>query len=103
MSSNALLPSDAVRLQIEGMTCASCVNRVERALRKVPGVATAEVNLATETAQVSLVDAATDIGMLSAAVEKAGYHAHVIQLDEPTKAEESALHSAWPVLVAALF
>ncbi|RYF53112.1 MAG: heavy-metal-associated domain-containing protein, partial [Comamonadaceae bacterium] len=43
-----------VRLQIEGMTCASCVGRVEKALKKVPGVASAEVNLATETAEVCL-------------------------------------------------
>src|SRR5438270_11128784 len=98
MSTAALHPSEAIRLQIEGMTCASCVNRVERALRKVPGVATAEVNLATETAQVSLLDPAADVQALSAAVEKAGYHAHLIQADEPAQAGESALHGAWPVL-----
>ena len=46
------------KLPIEGMTCASCVNRVEKALLKVPGVNSAEVNLATESA---LVDAAAGL------------------------------------------
>ena len=40
-------------LQVEGMTCASCVGRVERALRKVPGVQDASVNLATESARIA--------------------------------------------------
>jgi Cu+-exporting ATPase len=57
-------------LPVEGMTCASCVSRVERALRKVPGVSDVSVNLATEAATVSgtglareaLVKAITDAG-----------------------------------------
>ncbi|WP_334187328.1 heavy metal translocating P-type ATPase [Noviherbaspirillum sp.] len=63
-------------LNIEGMTCASCVARVEKALRKVEGVSAASVNLATEGARVTAgrgVPVATLIG----AVEKAGYHASV--------------------------
>ncbi|MFC6048312.1 copper ion binding protein, partial [Methylobacterium hispanicum] len=46
------VPAQAVELSIEGMTCASCVGRVERALKAVPGVAEATVNLATERASV---------------------------------------------------
>ena len=42
-----------ISFPVEGMTCASCVRRVERALEKMPGVATANVNLATERASVS--------------------------------------------------
>jgi Cu+-exporting ATPase len=61
-------------LDIEGMTCASCVRRVERALSKVEGVETANVNFATETATVTLLDQ-VGIDRLVAAVEKAGYHA----------------------------
>ncbi|WBY01318.1 heavy metal translocating P-type ATPase [Ramlibacter tataouinensis] len=92
-----------VRLQIEGMTCASCVNRVEKALKKVPGVGSAEVNLATETAEVALLDPATDVTALSAAVEKAGYHAHVLQAEEaPAEPPDNVLHSAWPVIAAAV-
>ncbi|WP_162833826.1 heavy metal-associated domain-containing protein, partial [Methylibium sp. T29] len=44
--------SPPLTLSIEGMSCASCVLRVEKALKKVPGVTEAVVNLATETAQV---------------------------------------------------
>ncbi|CAH2784951.1 MAG: Lead, cadmium, zinc and mercury transporting ATPase (EC (EC; Copper-translocating P-type ATPase (EC [uncultured Paraburkholderia sp.] len=66
-------PSHAAELEIGGMTCASCAMRVEKALTKVPGVSAASVNLATETASVSLTDAATSVDALIAAVKKAGY------------------------------
>ena len=45
--------SEQFTLAIQGMTCASCAGRVEKSLLKVPGVVTAEVNLALETAQVT--------------------------------------------------
>ena len=61
-----------IKLPIEGMTCASCVARVEKALKKVPGVASAEVNLATETATVRLADGSAP-DMLISAVRGAGY------------------------------
>ena len=48
-------PLDTLDLGIGGMTCASCVGRVERALRKVPGVQEATVNLATESARIAYV------------------------------------------------
>jgi Cu+-exporting ATPase len=63
-----------VNLRITGMTCASCVRRVERALGKVEGVDTAAVNFATETAQVTL-GAPVEFERLVAAVQKAGYQA----------------------------
>ena len=59
-------------LPIEGMTCASCVSRVETALQKVPGVAEASVNLATEAASVRSA-LGTGLADIRAAVEKAGY------------------------------
>ncbi|WP_226925243.1 heavy metal translocating P-type ATPase [Georgenia thermotolerans] len=62
-------------LAVEGMTCASCVNRVEKKLNKVPGVR-ATVNLATESAHVELAQDVPDADLL-AAVEAAGYTAHV--------------------------
>lgn len=63
-----------LELKIEGMTCASCVGRVERALRAAPGVLQAQVNLATERATVTALEGA-DPAALIAAVEKVGYHA----------------------------
>lgn len=60
---------------IEGMTCAACVRRVEKVLLKVPGVTEATVNLATERATVHSSDVAIDPAILVQAVEKAGYHA----------------------------
>jgi Cu+-exporting ATPase len=66
----------SVDLAIGGMTCASCVSRVERALRRVPGVAQAEVNLATERAHVTLgADPSPDIDALIAAIERTGFRA----------------------------
>jgi P-type Cu+ transporter len=64
---------DELALPIEGMTCASCVVRVEKALGKVPGVQTASVNLATEQARVVFDPAQVSVAQLNAAVEKAGY------------------------------
>ncbi|MGE4367039.1 heavy metal translocating P-type ATPase [Thermomonas sp.] len=64
-----------LRLDIEGMTCASCVGRVEKALRKVEGVREASVNLATETAAV--IAPGVPAARLLQAVEQAGYHARV--------------------------
>jgi P-type Cu+ transporter len=58
---------------IGGMTCASCVSRVEKALAKVPGVATATVNLATETARIHFAPADQMEAKLRRAVRDAGY------------------------------
>ncbi|WP_212591752.1 heavy metal translocating P-type ATPase [Bordetella genomosp. 2] len=66
------VPASTVELAVGGMTCASCVGRVEKALKAVPGVAQATVNLATERATVRGVAAVQD---LVAAIEKVGYEA----------------------------
>ena len=63
-----------IELDIEGMTCASCVRRVERALAGVGGVASASVNLTTEQAEVALA-APVSAAELVAAVARAGYRA----------------------------
>ncbi|WP_448640892.1 heavy metal translocating P-type ATPase [Geodermatophilus sp. URMC 63] len=62
-------------LDIAGMTCASCVGRVEKALNRVDGVAAAEVNLATEVATVRFDPAQVGLEELTAAVTRAGYTA----------------------------
>jgi Cu+-exporting ATPase len=69
-----------VRLDLEGMTCASCVNRIERKLNKLDGVE-ASVNFATEQATVRC-DASVTVDDLVAAVEAAGYHAHPVAPSE---------------------
>ena len=65
-----------IDLDIEGMTCASCVGRVEKALRKIDGVIEASVNLATESAHVRM-NAGLQPDALTRAIEKAGYHARL--------------------------
>ncbi|HYS67341.1 MAG TPA: heavy metal translocating P-type ATPase, partial [Paraburkholderia sp.] len=84
----------ATELAIGGMTCASCAMRVEKALAKVPGVASASVNLATETATVNLSNAASDPDALIAAVKKAGYEASLIAPPDATPADDNAGHAA---------
>jgi Cu+-exporting ATPase len=73
MTSATMRDSSATSLEVGGMTCASCAARVEKALRAVPGVRAASVNLATEKVLVS--GAALDAAQLIAAVERAGYAA----------------------------
>jgi Cu+-exporting ATPase len=66
---------DTLELDVKGMTCASCVGRVEKALRKVPGVTGATVNLATERATLQADASVADAAI--AAIRKAGYEASV--------------------------
>lgn len=77
-----------IRLAIQGMTCASCVRRVERAITAVPGVAEASVNLATEEALVQLARPDIALDELLAAVERAGYHASPL-VSEPSVSESN--------------
>lgn len=67
--------TDTIELSIDGMTCASCANRIERKLNKLDGV-TATVNFATEKARVEYGADVTPQALL-ATVEEAGYHAHL--------------------------
>ncbi len=73
-----LAPPEIRELAIGGMTCASCVGRVEKALAHVPGVSTASVNLATERARVSAHAGVLHPAELIAAVEAAGYEATLL-------------------------
>ena len=92
------LKQQQLRLRISGMTCASCVSRVERALKKIPGLLSAEVNLATETASITVLANVTP-DLLLAAVSKAGYSAS-LAAEAPVQAPWQS--SGWPVLIAAL-
>src|SRR3546814_10260076 len=79
------VPAAAIDLAVEGMTCASCVGRVERALKALPGVAEATVNLATERAHVR---GSVDPNALIAAIAAAGYAAQAI--DTGASADDEA-------------
>jgi len=94
---------ESVRLDVRGMTCASCSGRVERALDRVPGVVAASVNLAIETATVA-VRPGTDVQSLLAAIEKAGYSASVRgpESREPAAAEGPGREARHVVLAAVL-
>src|ERR1044072_8583650 len=67
---NALQTS--ISLGVTGMTCAACATRIEKVLRRVPGVAAANVNLATEIARVD-GDGRVTPAAIEAAIAKAGY------------------------------
>lgn len=76
---SALPAIEIVSFPIEGMTCASCVNRITRFLAKVEGVEQANVNLASESATVQFDPTRTSVSDLAAAVDAAGYTARVEQ------------------------
>ncbi|MES2716456.1 MAG: heavy metal translocating P-type ATPase [Pseudomonadota bacterium] len=94
------IPTETVRLQIGGMTCASCVGRVEKALARVPGSSAVSVNLATNTATLQRLAGSADDASLLAAVQAAGYEATLI-----TDAQAAPAHhrgdDGWRVAVAA--
>ncbi len=79
---------ESTELAIEGMTCASCVGRVEKALAQVPGVRQATVNLATERARVVHLAGSVSTADLEAAVERAGYKARRLSADTPDTADQ---------------
>jgi Cu+-exporting ATPase len=95
------VPAQRLELAIGGMTCASCAGRVERALRKVPGVAEVTVNLASERAHLNLLGQ-PDSASLIQAVEAAGYSASLIDEDQPPADDAAARlqRERWAVLLA---
>jgi Cu+-exporting ATPase len=80
--------STEVTFPVTGMTCASCVRRIEKALGRVEGVQQANVNLATERASVTYDPRVAAPEALKAAVEKAGYGVRDLQVEVPISAEE---------------
>ncbi|TGD98238.1 heavy metal translocating P-type ATPase [Methylobacterium nonmethylotrophicum] len=73
------VPEAVSELAVEGMTCASCTGRVERALRAVPGVREASANLATGRVTVRHPDGLVSVGALAEAVREAGYEPRPVQ------------------------
>ncbi|WPP00516.1 heavy metal translocating P-type ATPase [Pseudomonas sp. HR96] len=88
-----------LELSVSGMTCANCAGRVERALKKLPAVEQASVNLASHRAQVTLRSAAP-AALLIAAIERAGYQASLGQ--NPDDQCRAAGHERLAVVLALL-
>ncbi|ABL99991.1 heavy metal translocating P-type ATPase [Shewanella amazonensis] len=94
------------QFEVKGMTCASCAGRVEKALMKISGVGSANVNLATEQVSISLLENITN-DTLVAAVRDAGYE--LITADEPAQSEPKQdkrlafyQKDSWPVIGSAI-
>ncbi|MET4633952.1 Cu+-exporting ATPase [Kaistia defluvii] len=106
-SPRQILADQELDLAIEGMTCASCVARVEKALSKVPGVSRASVNLATERATILAPAGAVSTAALEEAVRGIGYDAHAIaatdapdDMSEKRDAEAAALARSLAIAAA---
>jgi P-type Cu+ transporter len=102
-------PSAATQIDIGigGMTCASCVSRVEKTLKKQAGVTAATVNLATESARVIVegeADEAELLARLKRAVRDAGYEPRTLEAQEETAGQRllGLPRDAWPVLLGVL-
>lgn len=78
----AVLPSKTSNFKIQGMTCAACSKAVERVTRKIPGVQTSDVNLATERLKISYDPDMVTVAQIKDTVKKAGYKA-VEETDKP--------------------
>jgi Cu+-exporting ATPase len=85
------VPVQRTEFPVEGMTCASCVARVEKALASVPGVLSASVNLATQSGTVSFLPGVADMGAVRAAVERAGYAVPEVRAEEDPVARQERM------------
>jgi Cu+-exporting ATPase len=90
LTSSASGSGDPVLVDVTGMTCAACAARIEKVLGRVPGVERADVNLALETAEIAAPGVDTEL--LVAAIERAGFGAHV--RDTAVAARRAALERA---------
>ncbi|MEY4758255.1 MAG: hypothetical protein RJA34_3153 [Pseudomonadota bacterium] len=96
--------STELDIGIEGMTCASCVARVEKALKKVPGVSEVSVNLATESARVKTTSTSFNQAVLWRAVRDAGYEPKAVKAQQDEVLNRSPWAGfapvAWGVLLS---
>jgi copper-transporting P-type ATPase V len=86
---------ERAELAVEGMHCASCAVRIERALSRQPGVAEASVNFATHRASLAYHEGAVSVPELEAAVERLGYRLEVPRADTEPGDEDAAEARAW--------
>lgn len=97
----------SISLQIEGMSCASCVNRIEKTLQATPGVIEASVNLATGKAIVKVAEGTASTTDLEAAVKSVGYEAHCVESQDQANRDietrtREVRHLAHSVLLASV-
>lgn len=100
-----------VQIPVQGMTCASCVSRVEKSLKKIEGIDDIVVNLATETASFNYVDGSVSPELIRETIEKKGYKADIAPMlrdekkslpkDSDFTREESTLYHSF--LIALIF
>jgi Cu+-exporting ATPase len=99
---NAPAATELVELELEGMTCAACAARIERTLNRIEGV-DANVNFATETAQVAVRQGAATVESLIAAVQRAGYDARLHEVGVIADHEADRRAAFRQFLLAAVF
>ena len=87
------IPECRTVLDLEGMTCASCAIRIEKGLKKVPGVIDANVNLATEKASVIFNPTQTNLEQMVQKVEAVGYKATPVVASLQNQAQETAINA----------
>jgi Cu+-exporting ATPase len=100
--------TETITLSVSGMSCASCVATIERALKSTPGVLNAQVNFATEEARIEVE--AVPVEVLTAAIGAAGYQARMIDETPDEDTEQAArlrlyrrlLHKFWFAALIAL-
>lgn len=85
MQQTATEETKQTTLQIAGMTCAACANRIEKGLSKMPGVTSAAVNFAMETARVVYVPGKVSVEQMREKVRKLGYEASVKREDDAAR------------------
>ncbi|MCQ4924707.1 heavy metal translocating P-type ATPase [Tissierella carlieri] len=102
----AILDAVTKTMKIEGMTCASCVKAVERAVRKLDGVTEVNVNLATERLTISYEPSSVKISDIKRSVEKTGYKAieEEVSVDTDKERKEKEIKSLWKkFIISAIF
>ena len=91
-----------ISLDIKGMTCASCVGRIEKVLKKDAGIITASVNLATEKAKVEFDPAKVNVNRIVELITKAGYEAKVSSTTSNESKKDELKKAKWLIVLSSL-
>lgn len=91
--------ASSMRIGIEGMYCASCVTKIEKALKQTPGVLNASVNLGSKEAYIDYLPEKTNMAEIKAAIEATGYKAIAAPSEEPVDKEAQAREREYKTLM----